>query len=151
MVDEGKETREVSDTWDLSLYKWKIEIDGQRLLLEGLKDKKILGRKCNQCGTVYVPGVSYCRKCFIDIEQVVEVGTQGEVATFTVNLADVRGNPLENPQVICNFKLKGSDSWIMGSLQVDDWHKVKVGMPVKIHFLEHPTGALADIEYFEPL
>jgi uncharacterized OB-fold protein len=151
MVDEEKATREVSDTWDLSLYRWKVEVDGQKLFLEGLKDKRILGRECDKCGTVYVPGVTYCRKCFVDMEKVVEVGTEGQIATFTVNLADVRGNPLEEPQVICNIKLKGSDSWIMGNLVIDDWHKVKVGMPVKIHFRDETTGALADLEYFEPL
>jgi uncharacterized OB-fold protein len=82
---------------------------------------------------------------------VVEVGTQGQIATFTVNLADVRGSPLEEPQVICNIKLKGADSWIIGNLMIDDWRKVKVGMPVKIHFKDETTGVLADIEYFEPL
>jgi len=151
MIDEERETREVHDSWDLSLYKWKIEVDGQKLLLQGLKDKKILGRRCGTCSTVYVPGVTYCRKCFVDIEEVVEVGTEGEVTTFTVNLADVRGNPLDEPQVICNIKLEGSDTWIMGNLVIDDWRKVRVGMPVKIHFREQTTGELADIEYFEPL
>ncbi len=151
MPEEGRETRVVTDSWDLSLYRWKIETDGQKLFVEGLKDKKILGRKCDQCNTVYVPGVTYCRKCLIDIDKIVEVGTKGEIVTFTVNLADVRGVPLEAPQVICNVKLEGSDSWLIGTLQIDDWHKVRVGMPVKIHFREQTTGALADIEYFEPL
>ena len=146
-----KETRIVNDVWDLTQYKWKVEVNGLKLLVKGLKDKKVLGRKCHLCGTVYVPGVLYCRKCFVSIEEVVEVESTGKVATFTVNVADVRGNPVDEPQVLCCVQLDGADSWLMGNLDIDDWHKVRVGMPVKIHFLEETTGVLADMEYFEPL
>ena len=146
-----KETRVVNDNWDLTLYKWKVEADGLALFVKGLRDRKVLGRKCHQCGTVYVPAITNCRKCFIDIEDVVEVGTTGKVATFTVNLADVRGNPVDEPQVICCVQLDGSDSWLMGNIQIDDWQRVRVGMPVKIHFREETRGELGDIEYYEPI
>ncbi len=151
MSEETKETRLVTDTWDLSIYKWKVEVNGLKLLVDGLKDRKILGRKCHRCGTVYIPGVTYCRKCFIDIHEVKEVGTKGTVATFTVNLADVRGNLLDQPQVVCCFRLDGADSWLMGSLVIDDWHKVHVGMPVRLCFQEQTRGVLADIDHWEPL
>ena len=150
MTEERKETRIVNDSWDLGLYKWKVEADGLKLLADGLKGKKILGKTCGSCGTVYVPGVSYCRQCFVDIEEVVDVKTTGKVSTFTVNLADVRGNPLD-PQVIGCFQLDGCDSWLMGTLEIDDWKKVRVGMPVKIRFREETTGELADMEAWEPL
>ncbi len=150
MTKETEETRIVNDTWDMGLYKWKVEADGLKLLTDGLKDKKILGKKCGKCGMVYVPGVSYCRVCFIDIHEVVEVKHTGKVNTFTVNLADVRGNPLD-PQVIGCFQLDGSDSWLMGTLEIDDWKKVHVGMRVKVRFREETTGELADMEAWEPL
>ena len=150
MAKEEIETRVLNDSWDLGIYKWKVEADGLKLLTKGLKDKKILGRKCTQCGLVYVPGVDYCRKCFIDIDEVVEVKPTGKICTFTVNLADVRGNPMD-PQVICCFQLDGSDSWLMGSLEIEDWKKVYVGMPVRIRFREETTGELADMECWEPL
>ena len=85
-----KETRQVRGTWDLTAYQWKIESGGFDLLLKGYKDKKILGVKCHKCATVYVPGVDYCRKCFIDIDEIVEVSDHGKVATYTVNIADIR-------------------------------------------------------------
>ncbi len=145
------ETRVVNDAWDLGLYKWKVEADGLKILVDGLREGKIIGRKCGQCGTVYVPAVSYCRKCFIDIEELTEVEKTGKVCTFTVNLADVRGNELEEPQVICCFQLDGSDSWLMGVLEIDDWRKVRVGMRVRARLREELKGELADIESWEPI
>ncbi len=147
---EEKETRQVMDSWNLSIYKWKIEANGLKLLVDGLKDKKVLGRKCTKCNTVYVPGVIYCRKCFIDIDEIVEVSSKGKVGTFTVTLADVRGNPVDEPQVLGCFQLDGADSWLMGPLVIDDWKKVRVGLPIQIRFREETTGELADIECFEP-
>ena len=149
-MSEEKETRLVNDTWDLGLYKWKVEAEGLKLLVDGLKDKKVLGRKCDECGTVYVPGVSYCRKCFVDIDRVVEVQPVGRISTFTVNLADVRGHPLDEPQVIGCFQLEGADSWIMGNLETREWKKVHVGMPVRIRFREKTRGELADLECWVP-
>ena len=151
MEEERKETRQVTDFWDLGLYRWKVEADGLKLLVDGLKDKKILGRKCGACGMVYVPGVTYCRKCFVDIEEVVEVQNTGRIMTYTVNLADVRGNLLDDPVALCCIRMDGSDSWLMGTLESDDWKRVHVGMPVKIRFREESKGELADIECFEPL
>jgi uncharacterized OB-fold protein len=53
---ERKETRQTKDTLDMSLFKWRIEADGLELLVQGFKEKKVLGRKCHKCGTVYEIG-----------------------------------------------------------------------------------------------
>jgi len=151
MTNKEKETRVVNDTLDMNLLRWRVEADGLELLVNGLKDKKLLGRRCGQCGTVYLPGSSICRKCFIDIHEVVEVSRKGKIASYTVNLADVRGNPVDQPTVTVDVKLDGSDSWLMGTLQIDDWKKVFVGMPVEVVLKEEPSGALSDIEYFRPV
>jgi len=45
---------------------------GQALsvFLNGLKEGKILGRKCNKCGRIYVPPRMYCEDCFVPHEPV---------------------------------------------------------------------------------
>ena len=121
MEKDKKETRVINSTLDMNLLKWRIEADGLALLIQGYKDKKVLGRKCHQCGTVYVPGLSFCRKCFIDIQEVVEISKKGKIASFAVNLADIRGNPLDKPIVAVDVKLEGSDSWMSGKLEIEDW------------------------------
>ena len=146
-----KETRQVKDTLDMGLFKWRIEADGLELLVQGFKEKKVLGRKCHKCGTVYVPGCSFCRKCLITIQDVVEVSKKGKIACYTVSLADVRGNPVDEITVAVQVKLDGSDSWMMGNLEIDDWKKVYVGMPAELVLREETTGTLADIVCFRPI
>ncbi|MEW6203599.1 MAG: Zn-ribbon domain-containing OB-fold protein [bacterium] len=146
-----EETRQVKGAWDLTTYKWKIDGGGMELLCRGFKDKKVFGVKCRQCGTVYVPGVDYCRKCFIDVSEVVEVSDKGKVTTYTVNLADIRGNPLDVITIPCTVQLDGADSVIMGTIEGIEWEKVYVGMPVRIVWKEETKGALADIDHFEAI
>jgi hypothetical protein len=98
-----------------------------------------------------VPGSSYCRKCFIDIDEVVEVKDTGKIGTFTVNLADVRGKKLERPTVVCQVQLDGASSWLTGMLRGIEWEKVRVGMKVRVVWREKTSGYLGDIHYFEPI
>ena len=149
-MDKPKETRVVKDTWDLSIYKWHVETDGLKLLVDGLKDRKVLGRKCHRCHTVYLPGQTFCRKCFIDIDQVVEIADVGKLVTYTATLTDIRGNPLEQPRAAGVVKLDGCDSWLMGEIHDIDWKDLSVGMKLKIVWKENLTGAIADIDHFAP-
>jgi len=147
----GEETRQVQGTWALTTYNFRTEATGVKLLAEGLKEKKILGIKCPQCGTVYVPGPFYCRKCFIEIDEVVEVEHTGTVMSYAVEMADVRGNPLEEIRISAMIKLDGADTWFVGRIMGIDWKDVKVGMRVKIVWVDEPQGNFGDIARFEPI
>jgi len=147
---EIKETKSIENLWELPAYNWKVETSGLRLFVDGLKEGKILGRKCSKCGTVYVPGPKFCRKCIIDIDEVLEIKKEGRIGAFTVNLADIRGNPLPEINIVCCVKLDGSDTYLMGNLKGwSEWKDVKAGMRVKVVLKENRTGALADMEGFE--
>jgi len=150
MAEQVKETRVVNDVWDLTTYSWRVEADGMKLLVDGLKEGKILGRKGESCNTGYVPGPRYCRKCFVDIDEVVEVEKTGRIVTFAINLADIRGNPLDEPVISIVAKLDGSDSLYPGILEGIDWQEVEAGMAVKLALREELTGQLADITGYVP-
>ena len=145
-----EETRIVHGTWDISTFKFRIEGVGLRRMLEGMKDGKLVGTKCHKCGMVYLPGPFYCRKCHIEINEPAEVSDHGEVMTFTIGYADVRGNPLEEPRIAPVVKMDGCDSWIMGVLQGIKPEEVHVGMRVKVQWAENLTGSLQDMRYFVP-
>lgn len=148
----GEETRQVQGMWDVSTYKYKVNGAGMKLLVDSMKEKKIRGMKCSQCGTVYVPAPTYCRKCFCDVDEVVEVGTEGVVMSYTVEMADVRGNPLEEFRLTAMMQLDGADTWIIGTISnLDDWHDMKVGMRVRAVWVDEPVGSLADIDRFEAI
>lgn len=145
-----EETRIVNATWDVSTFKYRIEGVGLRRMLSGMKDAKLIGVKCPECTTVYLPGSFYCRKCHIAIDEAVEVSSHGEVMTYTIGYADVRGNPLDEPRVSPMVKFDGCDTWIMGVLQGVKPENVHVGMRVKIAWAEDRTGSLQDMMYFVP-
>lgn len=142
-------TRISRSSWGLSALEWKIEAWGLKLLVEGFKEKKVLGSMCHKCGTTYVPASFICRKCFIEIDRIVSVSDRGRVVSYAVNMADVRGKPLEEISVVCQVQLDGTESALSGTLFIDDWKKVYVGMPVKIKWAEKTEGKLGDMEGFE--
>lgn len=147
----GPETRQVQGMWDTSTYKYRMEGGGVRLLTEAMKEKKIKGVRCNECGMVYVPGPTYCRKCFVDIDEVVEVKDTGTVMSYCVELADVRGNPREEPQISAMIELDGANSWFVGAVKGIDPDDFHIGIKVKAIWTENPVGSLSDIEHFEVL
>lgn len=146
----GEETREVPGSWDVSSYRYKIEDSGLRLLCDAMKEKKFRGIRCHECGTVYVPGPTYCRKCFVEINEIVDVGDAGEIMSYAVEYSDVRGNPLDNERVSAMIQLDGSDSWFVGIIEDVEPDDVHVGMRVKAEWIHEPQGNFGDIARFVP-
>jgi len=147
----GEETRIVQGMWDISTYQYMIDGRGMKLLVDSMKEKKIRGIKCSNCGTVYVPGPTFCRKCYIDCDEVVEVQDTGEVMSFAVEMADVRGNPVEEFKLTAMIKLDGADTWIIGTITGIDWKDARIGMRVKTIWVDEPVGSLSDIDRFEAI
>jgi len=145
-----EETKVVNGEWELSTFDFRVEGRGLKLMLENMKDKKLVGIKCPQCGMVYLPGPFYCRKCYVRIDEEAEVSDHGQIMTYTIGYADVRGNPLEEPRIAPVVKLDGCDSWIMGVLEGVKPEDVHVGMRVKVQWAEETTGSLQDMQYFIP-
>lgn len=145
-----EETKIVHGAWELSTFRFNVEGEGLRLMLENMKDAKLVGKKCNRCGTVYIPAPFYCRKCHVPIGDPVEVGDHGTIMTYTVGYADVRGNPLDEPRISAMVKLDGGDSWIMGVVEDCKPEDVSVGMRVKVKWSEERTGNLQDMRAFVP-
>lgn len=147
----GEETRIVQGMWDISTYQYMIDGRGMKLLVDSMKEKKIRGIKCSNCGTVYVPGPTFCRKCYIDCDEVVEVQDTGEVMSYAVEMADVRGNPVEEFKLTAMIKLDGADTWIIGTITGIDWKDARIGMRVKTIWVDEPVGSLSDIDRFEAI
>jgi uncharacterized OB-fold protein len=147
----GEETRIVQGMWDISTYQYMIDGGGMKLLVDSMKEKKIRGIKCHQCGTVYVPGPTFCRKCYIDIDEVAEVQDTGVVMSYAVEMADVRGNPVDDYRLTAMIKLDGADTWIIGTITGIDWQDAKIGMRVKTIWVDEPVGSLSDIDRFEAI
>jgi len=82
---------------------------------EALKQNKLLGLKCQDCGAITVPPKMACRKCTSPNMDIVELTGKGKIQTFTtVNVAS-EGREGEVPYMIVLVELD-EGPWIMGNL-----------------------------------
>ncbi len=83
---------------------------------EALKQDKILGLKCKDCGALTVPPKMACRQCAgMDLE-VVEVKGSGKIRTFTTVFVGAEGRESEVPYVLAVVELD-EGPWLMGNLE----------------------------------
>ena len=82
---------------------------------EALKQNKLLGLKCKQCGTTTVPPRIICESCNSTDIDVVELSGKGKIQTFTTVFVAPEGRENEVPYVIVLVELD-EGPWIMGNL-----------------------------------
>ena len=80
---------------------------------EALKEDKLLGLKCQQCGAITTPPKKVCIECASEDLEVIPLSGQGEIQTFTVVRVPPEG--LEAPYVIGIAKLD-EGPWLMGNI-----------------------------------
>jgi uncharacterized OB-fold protein len=122
---------------------------------EALKEHRILGCKCPNCGEVSVPPKSFCEPCFIPIEDLVEVGSVGTIEAVTVVTAPFAGSP-PVPYAVAYVRLDGATSSIANyvhKVDLSDLEKLpaelKIGASVDVVFGDTPEGRVTDF-WFEP-
>jgi uncharacterized OB-fold protein len=132
--------------------------------LQGLKEGKILGKRCPRCGRIYVPPRDYCEYCHVPLTNWVEVPDTGVVHTAVVSYISTKRERLEKPEVVGVIRLDvpgyKEDSYefagLFHRLCIDPEEAKKdsaVGMKVKARWKpkEQRTGSILDIECFEPV
>ena len=82
---------------------------------EALKQEKLLGLKCRDCGTVTVPPKMVCRKCASPELEVLELKGTGSIQTFTTCNVASEGREGEVPYIILLVELD-EGPWLMGNL-----------------------------------
>ncbi len=82
---------------------------------ESLKQNKLLGLRCQECGAITVPPKMVCGKCASPALDIVELSGKGEIQTFTTVYTAPEGRQDEVPYVIVLVELD-EGPWIMGNL-----------------------------------
>jgi uncharacterized OB-fold protein len=116
-----------------------------------IKDEgRILGTHCSKCGRTYVPATLFCERCLGKLEEWVDVGTIGEVHTFTMLYENYDGSQREYPEIVA-FVALGDGGIIhrLGGISPED---IEIGMKVEAVFKakEDREGSILDIVYFKP-
>ena len=131
--------------------RYTFGLAGERFF-RAIKDEgRIYGTHCPHCNRTYVPAVSFCERCLDSLTDWVDVGTQGEVHTYTLLFEDLDGTPLQEPRLVAFVKIRdGGLVHLLGEISPDD---VEIGMQVQAVFRpkKERTGSILDILYFEPL
>jgi uncharacterized OB-fold protein len=116
-----------------------------------IKDEgKILGTHCPKCERTYVPGVLFCERCLSELDAWIDVGTTGEVHTFTLLYENYDGSPRETPELVGFVKF--GDGGLVHKLGEIEPEAVEIGMRVEAVFKEAAAreGSILDIVHFKP-
>lgn len=121
--------------------------------LIGTKERKLYGRRCSECGKVYLPPRGVCSMCGAEFtDELVEVSDTGTVATFAIVNVNFASRQVDLPYVAAEVLLDGSDITTQFLLQGIPHDEVRMGMRVRAVWKEgelEPT--LSNIEYVEPI
>ncbi len=121
--------------------------------LEGLKNKRFLATKCVQCGNVYMLPRQVCGRCFLEMDEWVEVGPEGILEGFTIvrfpYIDPNNGNLMQVPFTSIWVNLDGATTRMMHYCNVHDEKELAVGMRVRAVWAEERTGSIHDVSHFE--
>lgn len=82
---------------------------------EALKENRLLGLKCRQCGAVTSPPKMVCGNCAGSDMEITELAGEGKIQTFTSNNVAAEGREDEAPYVVLLVEL-AEGPWVMGNL-----------------------------------
>jgi uncharacterized OB-fold protein len=133
-------------------FNYAVGMHGSKFFTELRDHRKIMAMKCPKCNTVYIPPRGVCGKCFVEIDEWVEVGPKGTIGTFTIlRYAFIDPETGEQKPVPYGYgfiKLDGCDTLLQHYLHIEDESKIKIGARVEPVFREKRNGSMKDIEYF---
>jgi len=151
MTDWLQETEDLTLKGRIAVpYTWWVGEVGSRFLIALRDEGKILGNRCPECQTVYVPPRRNCGRCFVDIDEWVELPDEGVVTAHTIVRYEYELQPARPPFAYAVIKLDGADVGL-AHLVKKDLERLKNGARVKAVFKEDRSGHILDIDSFRLL
>ena len=118
--------------------------------LTGLRDRKVLGYRSAD-GSVVCPPPEFdvTTNAPVDAAELVEVGPEGVVTSWSWNPVPRDGNPFDRPFAWALVKLDGADSSMLHALDAER-DAISTGMRVRVRWADERVGFINDIACFEP-
>lgn len=117
--------------------------------LTGLREGRVLGIR-GADGRVVCPPVEYDPITGAPLTEMVEVGTEGTVTTWSWVAGDREGQPLPAPYALALVQLDGADTAMLHAVAVDRPDQISAGDRVRIRWAEERQGLITDIACFDP-
>jgi uncharacterized OB-fold protein len=118
--------------------------------LSGLRDGVVVGGRTST-GEVVVPPLEFDPVTHQATTEFVEVSSVGTVASWTWVPEPVPGQPFDRPFAFALVTLDGADAPLLHAVDVASPDDVSTGMRVRVRWADERTGAITDIQCFEPL
>jgi len=133
-------------------YTWSAGEVGTTYL-ESLRDRKVfLGTRCPECDIVYHIPRMHCPDCFSECSEWKELGSSGELLTWTVaRRPHPQLSPLEPPFGFGIIKLDGADTGFLHLVYEFEEGGLRSGEKVEAVFADEPEGGILDVKYFRPV
>jgi uncharacterized protein len=118
--------------------------------MTALAGRRILGSRSAD-GRVHVPPAEYDPVTFSPPEELVPVGPEGTVLTWSWQPEPRTGQPLDRPFAWALIRLDGSDTGLLHAVDGGEAAAMRTGMRVRPRWAKHRVGHIRDIECFEPV
>ena len=114
-----------------------------------LTEGRILGARTVR-GPVIVPPVEYDPETGDSCRELVEVGPDGVVISWTWQEEPESRHPLDQPFAWALIRLEGADSDLLHAVEVAHAEQMHTGMQVRASFRAEPVGGIQDLRCFVP-
>lgn len=115
----------------------------------GLREGVLVGIKADD-GTVLCPPIESDPTSGHDLSEIVEVGPEGEVTTWTWNGTPGADQPLDHPFAWALIRLDGADTAVLHAVDANEG-EVRTGLRVRPRWADEREGGPADLVCFEPV
>jgi uncharacterized OB-fold protein len=119
--------------------------------LTGLRDRQVLGVR-DSAGRVVVPPPEYDAATAETLphDQLVPVGPEGVVTSWSWNATPRPGQPFDRPFAWVLVQLDGADTALLHALDAPA-DRISTGMRVRARWADEPVGFITDIACFEEI
>jgi uncharacterized OB-fold protein len=117
--------------------------------MTGLAGQLILGSR-GADGRVHVPPAEYDPVTFAPPEELVPVGPEGTVTTWSWQPEPREGQPLDQPFAWALIQLDGADTALLHAVDAGSAAAMRTGLRVRPRWAAERTGHIRDLACFEP-
>jgi uncharacterized protein len=117
--------------------------------MAGLAGRRILGSRGSD-GRVHAPPFEFDPVTFAPPDELVPVGPEGTVTTWSWAPDPLEGQPLEHPFAWALIRLDGADTAMLHAVDAGSAAAMRTGMRVRVRWADQPVGHIRDIACFEP-
>lgn len=116
--------------------------------LTALREQRVLGIR-GEDGRVVCPPVEYDPTTGSPLTELVELGTEGTITSWSW-VSNVRdGQALDRPHALAMIRLDGADTSMLHAVDAPAAAAVSTGARVRIRWSDEPQGTITDIACFE--